>query len=529
MTENKINPLYTPDSLGSFEYDKEIGYPGEYPFTRGIYPTMYRGRLWTMRQYAGFGSAQETNKRFRFLLSKGQTGLSIAFDLPTQMGYDSNHPKAEGEVGRVGVAIDSLEDMRELFKEIPLDKVSTSMTINATASILLAMYLCLAEEQNVSWKKLSGTVQNDILKEYIARGTYIYPPEPSLRVATDVIKFCAENRLNWNPISISGYHIREAGATAVQELAFTFADAIAYTKSVINAGLNIDEFASRLSFFFGAHNDFFEEIAKFRAARRIWAKIVKGKFNAASDKSCRLRFHTQTDGSTLTAQQPKNNIVRVALQALSAVLGGTQSLHTNSYDEALGLPSEDAAQIALRTQQIIAHESSVANTVDPMAGSYFVEALTNQIEKKVWEYLDKIEKLGGAEKAIDRGYFQNEIHESAYDYQKAIEKDEEIMVGVNKFVEEGESKDLISEGLQKRAIELERITRQRQIDKLKTLKEKRDNTRVKDCLVQLKNDVGNGTNLMPSIIQAVGNLATLGEISDTLREVFGEYREKVEV
>src|SRR5690554_4753816 len=432
-SDKKVERLYTPLNTGEMDYERDLGYPGEYPYTRGIQPTMYRGRFWTMRQYAGFGTAEESNKRYKYLLEQGQTGLSVAFDLPTQIGYDSDQPLAEGEVGKVGVAIDSLQDMEILFDGIPLDKVSTSMTINAPASVLLAMYIAVAEKQGVASKELRGTIQNDILKEYIARGTYIFPPEPSMRLITDIFEYCSKEVPLWNTISISGYHIREAGSTAVQEVAFTLADGIAYVEAAVNAGLDVDTFAPRLSFFFNSHNDLLEEVAKFRAARRLWAKIMKERFNAKNPKSMQLKFHTQTAGSTLTAQQPDNNIVRVAIQALAAVLGGTQSLHTNSRDEALALPSEDSVRIALRTQQVIAHESGVADTVDPLAGSYYVECLTSTIEQKAMEYIEKIDKLGGAPRAIEKGFIQQEIQNSAYGYQMEVEQGKRIVVGVNKY------------------------------------------------------------------------------------------------
>jgi methylmalonyl-CoA mutase N-terminal domain/subunit len=515
----EIDDLYVPESLGSSEYEKDLGCPGEYPFTRGIYKNMYRGRLWTMRQYAGFGTAEETNKRYRYLLEQGQTGLSVAFDLPTQIGYDSDHPLAEGEVGKTGVAIDTLEDMEILLEEIPLDKVSTSMTINSTASVLLAMYVVLARKQNVSLEVLSGTIQNDILKEYIARGTYIYPPKPSMRLITDTFKFCKENLPKWNPISISGYHIREAGSTAVQEIAFTLANGIAYVRAAIDAGLDIDEFGKRLSFFLNSHNNFFEEIAKFRAARRLWARITKEKFKAKNDESARFRFHTQTAGCTLTAQQPENNVVRVALQALAAVLGGTQSLHTNSRDEALSLPSQESAQIALRTQQIIGYESGVPDAVDPLGGSYFVEHLTNEVEKRAKKYIDYIEEKGGALWAVESGYYQREIQKSAYEYQKAVEKKDRTIVGVNRFVTETEKiKDIFK---------ISPKVGKDQVKRLKTVKKRRDNAKVRACLEELKKKASTGENLMPPIIQCVENYASLGEICDVLRSVWGEYRESV--
>ena len=514
-----VENLYIPESAGEFEYQKDLGSPGEHPFTRGIYKDMYRGRLWTMRQYAGFGTAEETNKRYRYLLEQGQTGLSVAFDLPTQIGYDSDHPLAEGEVGKTGVAIDTLEDMEILLEEIPLDKVSTSMTINSTASVLLAMYVVLAKKKKVPLEVLSGTIQNDILKEYIARGTYIFPPKPSMRLITDTFKYCKENLPKWNPISISGYHIREAGSTAVQEIAFTLANGIAYVKAAIEAGLDIDDFGKRLSFFLNSHNNFFEEIAKFRAARRLWAKIIKEKFEAKDDASARLRFHTQTAGCTLTAQQPENNVVRVALQALAAVLGGTQSLHTNSRDEALSLPSQESAQIALRTQQIIGYESGVPDTVDPLGGSYYIEYLTNGVEKRAKRYIDHIEEKGGALWAVESGYYQREIQKSAYEYQKAIESKKRTIVGVNKFVTEKEKiKDIFK---------ISPKVGKDQVKKLKALRQKRDNAKVKGCLEELKKQASTEENLMVPIIQCVENYASLGEICDVLRSVWGEYRESV--
>jgi len=515
----EIHDLYTPHTVSGLDYEKDLGYPGEYPFTRGIYKNMYRGRLWTMRQYAGFGTAEETNKRYRYLLEQGQTGLSVAFDLPTQIGYDSDHPLAEGEVGKTGVAIDTLEDMEILFEDIPLDKVSVSMTINSTAAVLLAMYVVLARKKNIPLDVLSGTIQNDILKEYIARGTYIFPPQPSMRLITDTFKFCKENLPRWNPISISGYHIREAGSTAVQEIAFTLSNGMAYVKTAIEAGLDIDEFGKRLSFFLNSHNNFFEEIAKFRAARRLWAKIIKEKFKAKDDSSARFRFHTQTAGCTLTAQQPENNVVRVALQALAAVLGGTQSLHTNSRDEALSLPSQESAQIALRTQQIIAYESGVPDTVDPLGGSYYVEYLTGEIEKKARQYIDYIEEKGGALWAVESGYYQREIQKSAYRYQKEIENKQRIIVGVNRFETEKEKiKNIfkISPGVAKE-----------QIERLKKVRKRRDNTKVKTTLQELKKKAGTDENLLPSIVQCVESYASLGEICDVLRSVWGEYRENV--
>jgi len=516
----EIKRVYTPEDIQDLDYVEDLGFPGDYPYTRGVQPTMYRARFWTMRQYAGFGTAEESNKRYKYLLQQGQTGLSVAFDLPTQIGYDSDDPMAEGEVGRVGVAIDSLEDMEILFDGIPLDQVSTSMTINSTAMILLAMYIAVAEKQGVSQDKLSGTIQNDILKEYIARGTYIYPPEPSMRLITDIFEYCSKYMPKWNPISISGYHIREAGSTAVQEIAFTLADGIAYVEAAIKKGLDPNIFGKRLSFFFAAHNNFLEEIAKFRAARRLWAKIMKNRFGVTDPEAMKLRFHTQTGGSTLTAQQPLNNIIRVTIQALAAVLGGTQSLHTNSYDEALGLPTEESARIALRTQQIIAYESGVADTIDPLGGSYVVEAMTNEIEKRAMEYIEKIDQMGGMIKAIESGYVQKEIHESAYKHQLAVEKGEEIIVGVNKFqIEE----DLKQTQILKVDPELEK----KQKERLKKLKEPRDNEKVKKLLNKIKEVAATDENLFPYVLEAVKAYATVGEISNALREVFGEYTETV--
>jgi len=511
-----IKRVYTPLDVADFDYMRELGLPGEYPFTRGVQPTMYRGRLWTMRQYAGFATAEDTNRRYRFLLEQGQTGLSVAFDLPTQIGYDSDHPLAQGEVGKVGVAIDSLKDMEILFDQIPLDKVSTSMTINAPAAVLLAMYIAVAERQGVSSKQLRGTIQNDVLKEYSARGTYIFPPQPSMRIITDIFSFCSREVPQWNTISISGYHIREAGSTAVQEVAFTLADGIAYVEAAISAGLDVDEFAPRLSFFFNAHLDFFEEIAKFRAARRLWAKIMQERFKAKDSRSMMMRFHTQTAGCTLTAQQPKNNIVRVAFQALSAVLGGTQSLHTNSMDEAFCLPSEEAVQIALRTQQLIGYESGATDTVDPLGGSYYIEELTREILDRAQNYIDKIDELGGAAAAIEKGFIQREIQDSAYRYQREIEKDERVVVGVNRFqVEEESAKDLLR---------VDPAVRLSQMERLKTLRLERDNGRVKAILRELRRAAEGNENLMPVILDAVRAYATLGEICDALRDVFGEYQ-----
>jgi methylmalonyl-CoA mutase N-terminal domain/subunit len=514
-----VERLYTPLDADPEKYLGKVGLPGEFPYTRGVQSTMYRGRFWTMRQYAGFASAEESNARYKFLLAQGQTGLSVAFDLPTQIGYDSDHALAAGEVGKVGVAIDSLADMEILFDGIPLDKVSTSMTINAPASVLLAMYIAVAEKQGVAAIDLNGTIQNDILKEYVARGTYIFPPAPSMRLITDIFAFCAKEVPNWNTISISGYHIREAGATAVQEVAFTLADGIAYVDAAIKAGLDVDDFAPRLSFFFNAHNDLFEEVAKFRAARRVWAHIMRERFGAKNPKSWMLRFHTQTGGSTLTAQQPENNIIRVTIQALSAVLGGTQSLHTNSKDEALALPSEESVRIALRTQQVLAYESGVAETPDPLAGSYYVESLTDSIEAGVNAYLDRIDALGGAVKAIEQGYIQQEIQDSAYSWQMDMEKGERIVVGLNKFqVKEPSPKDLLR---------VDPVVGERQVAKIAALKARRDNAAVSAALSTLKAVAKTEGNLMPPILDAVRKYATLGEICDVLREVFGEYRPSV--
>ncbi len=515
----KVKRAYTPEDIENLDYEKDLSYPGEYPYTRGVQPTMYRGKFWTMRQYAGFATAEESNQRYKYLLEQGQTGLSVAFDLPTQIGYDSDHPLSEGEVGKVGVAIDSLKDMEILFNGIPLDKVSTSMTINAPASVLLAMYIAVAEKQGVSSDQLSGTIQNDILKEYIARGTYIFPVEPSMRLITNIFEYCSKHVPKWNTISISGYHIREAGSTAAQEVAFTLADGIAYVEAAIKAGLDVDDFAPRLSFFFNAHNDLLEEVAKFRAARRLWAKIMKERFNAKSPKSMMLRFHTQTGGCTLTAQQPDNNIVRVAIQTLAAVLGGTQSLHTNSRDEALALPTEDSVRIALRTQQIVAYESGVTETVDPLAGSYYIESLTDQIEQKAVEYIGKIDELGGAAKAIDRGYVQQEIQDSAYKYQKEIEAGDRIVVGMNKFQ--------IKEASPKGLLKVDPIVGELQKKKLEDLRKERDNAKVEEALESLRKAAKSDDNLMPLILEAVKAYATLGEICGVLREVFGEYQQSI--
>jgi len=514
-----IKRLYTPVDVENQDYETDIGLPGEFPYTRGVQPTMYRGRFWTMRQYAGFASAEESNARYKFLLAQGQTGLSVAFDLPTQIGYDSDHALSAGEIGKVGVAIDSLADMETLFGGIPLDKVSTSMTINAPASVLLAMYIAVAEKQGVSADKLNGTIQNDILKEYVARGTYIFPPKPSMRLITDIFAYCSKEVPNWNTISISGYHIREAGATAVQEVAFTLADGVAYVDAAVAAGLDVDEFAPRLSFFFNAHNDLFEEVAKFRAARRVWAHIMKERFGAKSPKSWMLRFHTQTGGSTLTAQQPENNIIRVTIQALAAVLGGTQSLHTNSKDEALALPTEASVRIALRTQQILANESGGAETPDPLAGSYYVESLTNSIEEGVLAYIKRIDAMGGAVKAIEQGYIQQEIQDSAYSWQMDVEKGERIVVGLNKFqVEEASPKGLLR---------VDPVVGERQVEKLRSLRARRDNAATEAALGALKTAAQGTDNLMPPILAAGKTYATLGEICDVLRGVFGEYRPSV--
>jgi len=518
-----MDRLYTEENPSNWDPEAALGYPGESPFTRGIYPTMYRGRFWTMRQYAGFGSAVESNQRYRYLLSKGQAGLSVAFDLPMQIGMDFDHPLALGEVGKVGVAIDSLEDMETLFDGIPLEKVSTSMTINSTAAILLCLYVAVAKRQGASLQKLSGTVQNDILKEYIARGTYIYPVRPAMRIVTDIFAWCRDNLPKWNTISISGYHIREAGSTAVQEVAFTLADGIAYVQAALDAGLRVDEFAPQLSFFFNAHNDLLEEIAKYRAARRLWAKIMTERFGAKDPRSLMLRFHAQTAGSSLTAQQPENNIVRVAIQALAAVLGGCQSLHTNSMDEALALPTEDAALIALRTQQVLANETGVANTVDPVAGSYAIESLTNEIELLASNYLSKIDSMGGPFggmlRAIEVGFIQGEIQKAAYEFQQAVEKKDQIVVGVNDFVAD-EPRTIPTLRIDP---EIERT----QIARLNALRAKRDSARAKSALAELQRRAATTENLLPAILTAVESYATIGEISDALRRVFGEYQESV--
>ena len=515
----EIKPLYTPDDLEGVNLEEEPGYPGEYPFGRGIQPTMYRGRLWTMRQYSGFASAEESNRRYRYLLEQGQTGLSVAFDLPTQIGYDSDSPLSRGEVGKVGVPIDTLRDMEALFKDIPLDKVSTSMTINATAPILLAMYIVLAKQQGIALEKLDGTIQNDILKEYIARGTYIYPPAPSMRLTTDIFEYCSQNLPRWNTISISGYHIREAGSTAVQEVAFTLADGIAYVRAALDRGLNVDDFAGRLSFFFDAHNNLLEEVAKFRAARILWAKIMKERFKAKESRSCMLRFHTQTAGCALTAQQPYNNIVRVAVQALAAILGGTQSLHTNSYDEAYATPSEEAVTTALRTQQVLAHESGAADSADPLGGAWMVESLTRQIQAEAEKYIDKIDSLGGALKAIEKGFQQREIQESSYRYQKEVEAEERIIVGVNKFVTPyAKIKGLVRVNPEEA---------KKQVAGLKKVKKERDAREVAAALENLKKVAQSAENTMPAFIRCVETYATVGEICDTLRGVFGVQRESL--
>ena len=514
-----VERLYTEESLAGWDSETALGYPGEFPYTRGIYPSMYRGRLWTMRQYAGFGSAVESNKRYRYLLSQGTSGLSVAFDLPTQIGMDSDHPLALGEVGKVGVAIDSLEDMETLFEGIPLDRVSTSMTINATAAILLCLYLAVAKKQGASLARLSGTVQNDILKEYIARGTYIYPLRPAMRVVTDVFAWCRDNLPKWNSISISGYHIREAGSTAPQEVAFTLGDAIAYVQAAIDAGLRVDDFAPQLSFFFNAHNDLLEEVAKYRAARRLWARIMRERFGARDPRSLLLRFHAQTAGSSLTGQQPENNIVRVAIQALAAVLGGCQSLHTNALDEALALPTEDSALLALRTQQIIAQETGVANTIDPVGGSYAIERLTNEIEAQAAAYLAKIDALGGMLSAIESGFVQGEIQKAAYEYQRAVERKEQVVVGVNEFV--------ASEERQIPTLRVDPEIERTQVARVRALRAKRNAARTTGAVAELERVAGTNQNLLPAILAAVEAYATVGEISDALRRVFGEYQESV--
>jgi methylmalonyl-CoA mutase, N-terminal domain len=516
-----VRSLYTPADLEGSDLEDTLGYPGQYPYTRGVQATMYRGRLWTMRQYAGMGDAEESNKRYKYLLAHGTTGLSVAFDLPTQIGLDSDNPLAIGEVGKVGVAIDSIEDMQRLFEGIDLTKISTSMTINATASILLALYVAVARRQGANIRQLSGTVQNDVLKEYIARGTYIYPIREAMRIITDMFAWTSENIPEWNTISVSGYHMREAGSTAVQEVAFTLGNGIAYVQAAINAGLDVDNVAPRISFFFNAHNNFLEEVAKFRAARRMWARIMRDHFKAKNPRSWMLRFHAQTAGSTLTAQQPENNIVRTAIQALAAVLGGTQSLHTNSYDEALALPTEQAARIALRTQQIVAYESGVPNAVDPLGGSYYIESLTNEIDKRATAYLEKIDALGGMLKSIERGYIQQEIQNAAYEFQQEIDREEAAVVGVNRFTVEDE-----------KPIPIQRIDEsleRKQVERLNALRARRDPQPWKDSLRQIEEAARSGANLMPRIVAAVDAYATVGEISDTMRKVFGEYKEAVVV
>ncbi|CAN5640950.1 methylmalonyl-CoA mutase family protein [soil metagenome] len=512
----EVKPVYKPDDLEGFDYPEKLGDPGEHPYTRGVYPTMYRGRPWTMRQYAGFGTATETNERFKYLIENGQTGLSVAFDLPTQMGRDSDHDLSAGEVGKVGVAIDSLLDMRELFAGILLKDVSTSMTINSTASILLLLYSLVAEEQGAGTEDVTGTTQNDILKEYLARGTYIYPPEPSMRITTDMFAYCAKELPRWNTISISGYHIREAGSTAVQELAFTLSNAIAYVEAALEAGLEVDEFAPRLSFFFNAHNDLFQEAAKYRAARRMWAAIMTDRFGATDEKSKMLRFHTQTAGSSLTAQQAENNIARTTVQALSAVLGGTQSLHTNAFDEALALPTERSARVALRTQQILANEAGLTDTVDPLAGSYYVESLTDALEEEAWEYIRRIDELGGSVKAIEERFMQAEIEEAAFRYQRQVEKEEQIIVGVNRYVSDEEPDMELHT--------VDETIREKQSDRLAKLKESRDSAAVESSLSDLKKAAEGEDNLLYPMKEALSNFATLGEVSDVLREVFGQYR-----
>jgi len=517
-SEIETQPLYTEADLADWRPDEALGFPAEFPYTRGIQPTMYRGRLWTMRQYAGYATAEESNRRYRYLLEQGGSGLSVAFDLPTQMGYDADHTLAEGEVGKVGVSISSLEDMRVLFDGIPLERITTSMTINATAAILLSLYIAVAREQGADVRKLSGTVQNDILKEYIARGTYIYPPSPSMRIITDLFRYCADEVPRWNTISISGYHIREAGATAAQEIGFTLANGIAYVQAALDAGLDVDGFAGQLSFFFNSHNLFFEEVAKFRAARRMWAHIMRERFHARDARSLLLRFHTQTAGSTLTAQQPDNNIMRTAYQAMAAALGGTQSLHTNAKDEALSLPTEDSALLALRTQQVLAYETGVADTVDPLAGSYYVEALTNELERRAWEYIEKIDALGGSVRAVEQGYIQREIEEAAYRYQRDLDEKRRIVVGVNQFA--------TTESKLPPILKVDAEAGRRQAQKVAALRARRDNAAVGASLAALESAARGSENLLPRILAAVEALATLGEISDTLRRVFGEQHEE---
>jgi methylmalonyl-CoA mutase N-terminal domain/subunit len=513
----QVSRAYTPLDIADFDYSRDLGFPGEYPLTRGVYPTMYRARFWTMRQYAGFGTAEQTNQRFKYLLEQGQKGLSVAFDFPTQVGYDCDHSMASGEVGKAGVSVSTLHDMETVFNGIPLDKITTSMTINAPATVLLAMYVAVGQRQGLEQSQLGGTVQNDVLKEYVARGMYIYPPKPSMRLVTDIFEYCSQHMPQWNTISISGYHIREAGATAVQEIAFTFANAIAYVQAAFEKGLDLDKFAGRLSFFFASHNNFFEEIAKFRAARRLWARIMRERFGAKNPASWMLRFHTQTSGVSLTAQQPYNNIVRVALQALAAVLGGTQSLHTNSFDEAYALPSEQAVTVALRTQQVIAYESGVIDTIDPLAGSYYTEYLTNQIEQKAAKYIEQIDTMGGAVAAIEKGFMQREIVESAYRFQKEVETRKRTIVGVNELVTE--------EGVPIKTLQIDPEIEKKLVERLKQTRRERNQAKVEEALKKLygaaeREDV----NLTPFILQAVKEYATLGEICDTLREVFGEYK-----
>jgi methylmalonyl-CoA mutase N-terminal domain/subunit len=516
----RLEPLYGPQDIASLDYERDLGYPGEYPFTRGVYTTMHRGRLWTMRQFSGYGTARDSNQRYHFLLDRGQTGLSVAFDMPTIMGYDSDHPRSHGEVGMCGVAIDSLKDMEILFDKIPLDKVSTSMTINAPAAMLLAFYICVGEKQGVASDKLRGTIQNDILKEYIAQKSWIYPPEPSMRIITDILAFCSDHVPKWNTISISGYHIREAGSTAVQELAFTLADGFAYVEAGIKAGLDVDTFAPRLSFFFNSHLDFFEEIAKYRAARRIWARAMKEKYGAKKKESLLVRFHTQTAGCTLTAQQPENNVVRTAYEAMAAAIGGTQSLHTNSLDETLALPSEKAVQIALRTQQILAHETGVTNTIDPLAGSYYVEYLTNKLEEEAEAYFRKIEDLGGVVKAIDMGFFQKEISDAAYRYQREIEKKTKIVVGVNEYV-------IPDEKIEIDILKINPRVEEEQSKALKRLREERDNGAASAAIEKLRQAATASENLMPRILDCARAYCTLGEMIEVLRSVFGVYKEPI--
>jgi methylmalonyl-CoA mutase N-terminal domain/subunit len=515
----QIEPLYTPEDLLDFEYERDLGYPGGYPYTRGVQTTMYRGKIWTMRQFAGYGTAWETNQRYKFLLSRGQTGLSVAFDMPTIMGYDSDDPRALGEVGRCGVAIDSLEDMEVLFDGIPLKDITTSMTINGPAAVLLAFYLCVGEKQGASFRELGGTIQNDILKEYIAQKSWIFPPRPSMRLITDILAFCSREVPRWNTISISGYHIREAGSTAVQELAFTLADGFAYVEAGIAAGLDVDSFAPRLSFFFNSHMDFFEEIAKFRAARRIWARHMRERYGAKDPRSWMLRFHTQTAGCSLTAQQPENNIVRTAFEALAAVLGGTQSLHTNSMDESLALPTEKAVEIALRTQQIIAHETGVANTIDPLGGSYFIESLTNRMEEEAERYFQRIDELGGVLAAIDQGFFQREIADAAFRYQMEVERKERIVVGVNDFIRPGENLEI-------EILKIDPEVERKQKERLASLRRRRNSPQVEAALEALKEGARGDANLMPLIISCARAYCTEGEIIAALKEVFGEYKEK---